>query len=297
MPTNKTSSNQEIKKLDENPTIADIVSIELLAPGADECFISNPYKVDKVTIYSLGRNHFSGNPFIFEENHLAPKALAEYEKAKAIACVYAKATGTVTIDEAANLVASTHYITITTTDGTTITATVTANGGTTTNTDTNSPTWAIVDGSGDSTAANLATCLNANSKLAATANNGVVTITQVDTSDVGNTTIVLTDPDAAGMSKTDFTGGLPTKDQLKEVERLKTALNDTVNKSSNYYSELIPVKVLGDESNPAWLSTDTDNAFIENVPLDADGNNQFGNFKYNWNPVQSREGDYIVCWT
>ena len=87
------------------------------------------------------------------------------------------------------------------------------------------------------------------------------------------------------------------KINLKEVERLKTELNDTTNKSSNYYSELVPVKVLGDESNPAWLSTDTDNAFIENVPLDTDGNNQFGNFKYNWNPVQSREGDYIVCWT
>ena len=85
MSINKTSSNQKIKKLEESPTIADIVSIELLAPGADECFISNPYKVDKVTIYSLGRNHFSGTPFIFEENHLDPKVLAEYEKAKAIA--------------------------------------------------------------------------------------------------------------------------------------------------------------------------------------------------------------------
>lgn len=178
MSINKTSNNQKMKKLDESPTIADIVSIELLTPGSDECFTSNPYKVDKVTIYSLGRNHFSGTPFIFEEKHLNPKVLAEYEKAKAIACV-----------------------------------------------------------------------------------------------------------------------GTPTEDQLKEVKRLKSELNDTVSKNSSYYSELVPVKVLGDESNPAWLSTDTDNAFIENVPLDADGNNQFGNFKYNWNPVQSREGDYIVCWT
>jgi P2-related tail formation protein len=178
MSINQTSNNQKMKKLDESPTIADIVSIELLTPGSDECFTSNPYKVDKVTIYSLGRNHFSGTPFIFEENHLDPKVLAKYEKAKAAACV-----------------------------------------------------------------------------------------------------------------------GTPTEGQLKEVERLKSELNFTVHKNPNYYSELVPVKVLGDESNPAWLSTDTDNAFIENVPLDADGNNQFGNFKYNWNPVQSREGDYIVCWT
>ena len=208
MSINKTSSNQEMKKLDESPTIADIVSIELLTPGADECFISNPYKVDKVTIYSLGRNHFSGTPFIFEENHLDPKVLAEYEKAKAIACVYAKATGTVTISEEANLVASTHYITITTTNGTVITATVTANGGATTTTNTNSPTWAIVDGSEASTADNLATCLNANSKLTATASNGVVTITQLASGTAGNTTIVLTDPGSAGLSKTDFTGGV-----------------------------------------------------------------------------------------
>ena len=215
MSINKTSNNQEVKKLDESPTIADIVSIELLTPGADECFISNPYKVDKVTIYSLGRNHFSGTPFIFEENHLDPKALAEYEKARAIACAYSHATGTVTIDYDWDLVATTHYITITTTDGTVITATVTENGGTTTTTDTNSPTWALVSGSESSTAANLATCLNANSKLTAIANDGVVTITQVDAGVDGNTTIVLTDPDAVGMSKTDFTGGLPTKDQFK----------------------------------------------------------------------------------
>ena len=35
--------------------------------------------------------------------------------------------------------------------------------------------------------------------------------------DDGNTTIVLTDPDGGGMRKTDFNGGLPTKDQIKEV--------------------------------------------------------------------------------
>ena len=119
-----------------------------------------------------------------------------------------QATGTVTIVEEANLVATTHYITITTTDGTVITATVTANGGTTTTTNTNSPTWAIVSGSNSSTATNLATCLNANSKLIATASSGVVTITQLASGTVGNTTIVLTDPDGVGMSKTDFTGGV-----------------------------------------------------------------------------------------
>lgn len=118
-----------------------------------------------------------------------------------------QATGTVTIVEEANLVATTHYITITTTDGTVITATVTANGGATTTTNTNSPTWAIVDASEASTAVNLATCLNANSKLIATASNGVVTITQLASGAAGNTTIALTDPAAAGMSKVDFTGG------------------------------------------------------------------------------------------
>jgi P2-related tail formation protein len=296
MSINKTSNNQKMKKLDESPTIADIVSIELLTPGSDECFISNPYKVDKVTIYSLGRNHFSGTPFVFEESHLDPKVLVEYEKAKAIACAYAYATGTVTIDASQYLVATTHYITITTTDGTVITATASAD--TTTTTDTNSPTWELEGSDSWSTGDNLATCLNANSKLTATSTHtGVVTITQVDAGEAGNTTIVLTDPDGEGMSKTDFAGGLPTKAQLKEVERFKTELNETVSKNSNYYSELVPVKVIGDESNPAWLSTDTDNAFIENVPTDEDGNNQFGYFKYNWNPVQSREGDYIVCWT
>jgi len=120
---------------------------------------------------------------------------------------FTAAAATITISTPGNLVADTHTIRIITTDETVITATVKAHGGTTTTTDTNSPTFAIVNGNANSTAANLKTCLDANSKLVATVENNIVTVTQATAGKAGNTIITLTDPDSAGMSKTDFKGG------------------------------------------------------------------------------------------
>ena len=114
------------------------------------------------------------------------------------------ATGSVTISDYSNLTAG-DTVQIITTDGTTITATAHAN--TTTGTDTNSPTFDIGDGSNNATATNLATALNANSKITATASEGQVTITQITAGSSGNTIVTLTDSNDAGMSKTDFTGG------------------------------------------------------------------------------------------
>ena len=129
---------------------------------------------------------------------------------------YSSHTGTVTIYGSQYLVATTHYITITLTDGTVITAT--AHAATTTSTDTNSPTFKLEGSDSWATADNLATCLDANSKLTATSRAdggvpGVVTISHVHAGGTA-TTIVLTDPDGEGMSKTDFTGG-PTEGLLR----------------------------------------------------------------------------------
>ena len=101
--------------------------------------------------------------------------------------------------------AGTHTIALTATDTTVITAT--ADVSATTSSDTVSPTFAIDTGSNDNTAANLTTCLNANSRLTATRVDNVVTVNQVIGGTGGNTTITITDPDSVGMTKADFTGG------------------------------------------------------------------------------------------
>ena len=56
------------------------------------------------------------------------------------------------------------------------------------------------------TAANLATCLNANSKLSATSNAGATTIIQADHGTTGNTEIILSD--STEMSKTNFSSNI-----------------------------------------------------------------------------------------
>ena len=115
------------------------------------------------------------------------------------------ASGSVTITNVSNLAASTHKIDLLTTDGTAITAS--AHDSTTTTTDTNSPTFDLAAGDNNTTAANLAACLNANSKLTATSEGAEVTITQVTKGRGGNRLINLTDPSSTGMTSTNFRGG------------------------------------------------------------------------------------------
>ena len=97
-------------------------------------------------------------------------------------------------------------ITITTTDGTVITATETT---TTTTTDTDTATWEASTGSSGSkrtgAAANIATCLNANSRLVVTSSSDTVTITQATLGAAGDTTITNTE---GGIVLVQFTGGV-----------------------------------------------------------------------------------------
>ena len=120
---------------------------------------------------------------------------------------FTAASGTVTVTNHGNVTAGDHSIAIVTTNGTTVTAT--SHASTTTSTNTDSPTFAL-GADANAMAANIATCLNANDELTATASTNAVTVTQVYGGADGNTTITLTDPGSAGLSKADFTGGTVT---------------------------------------------------------------------------------------
>ena len=115
------------------------------------------------------------------------------------------ASATITISDKDNL-GDGDTIVFQATNGTTIA--VTASTTATTDTDTNSPTFNVVDTSNDAVATNLATALHANANLSASASGSVVTITQVVAGSSGNNAITLTDADTSGMSKTDFSGGI-----------------------------------------------------------------------------------------
>jgi hypothetical protein len=127
-----------------------------------------------------------------------------------------KAVGTVTINVSSDpqwLQTTADTIQIITTDGTTVTAT--AHDTTTTTTDTNSPTFEV-NATPQTTATNIASCLNANSKLEASSDGLVITITQAAAGAAGNTTITGTDNDPAPpgsfSSIVSFTGGTDAVD-------------------------------------------------------------------------------------
>tara|TARA_Y100001973_G_C5185570_1_gene327633 strand:- start:512 stop:2131 length:1620 start_codon:yes stop_codon:yes gene_type:complete len=167
------------------------------------------------------------------------------------------ASATVTISNHANLTAG-DTVVFSTTDGTTITAT--ANETTTTSTDTNSPTFDVGDGSNNATATNLATCLNANSKITATASENVVTIKQVVPGGTGNGEITLTDSGDAGMTKADFTGGntIPYVNSLKNKKLLvKKVYYKTPHAMWRFFGYYGGLNVVGNLHNYGQFSDDS----------------------------------------
>ena len=90
----------------------------------------------------------------------------------------------------------------------------------------------------------------------------------------------------------------PSAANVSEAQRLRAIADASVNVSPVYFNHALPVKVFGTFDNPAWLSSDVENAQIDLVALDANGNEQFGHFQLRWKPRgEAREGDYFICWT
>lgn len=90
----------------------------------------------------------------------------------------------------------------------------------------------------------------------------------------------------------------PTDANIFAAQQLRNELESTAQKTTFYYNDASPVLVVGDAMNPAWLSTDTQNASLVNIATDADGAPQYGRFQYTWRPQgEVREGDYFACWT
>lgn len=97
-----------------------------------------------------------------------------------------------------------------------------------------------------------------------------------------------------------------TPENLAEVQRLQTLLNDSITSSQFFYKEARPVAVFGTEEDPAWLDPDSvpisekeqveqDNILY--LDEDEDENEIEATFLLDWNPVGQREGDYFICWT
>src|SRR5690606_30995277 len=84
---------------------------------------------------------------------------------------------------------------------------------------------------------------------------------------------------------------------IDRAKRLRAEAESDSASSPFFFNEARPVRVIGTPLFPAWLSTDTENALIEKIDTDEDGNTVYGQFKYEWKPDGMREGDYFICWT
>lgn len=89
----------------------------------------------------------------------------------------------------------------------------------------------------------------------------------------------------------------PTEENITAAQRARLDAESAKTTNTFYFNEAKPVHVVGTANFPAWLSTDTDNALIEHITEDEDGNPLIGNFRYTWLPQGMREGDYFVCYT
>ena len=168
-----------------------------------------------------------------------------------------RASGSITIADIASL-QNNDFVTIETTDGTSVVATIDDVAGTTT-TDRNDPTFAR-GGSNAECATNLASCLNANGKLVASAEDNVVTIIQATPGKAGNTSIVLTLNDAAGMEKTNFSGGVtkPYTDKIKGKKILiKKVYYKTPHAMWRFFGYYGGLNVVGNLHNYGQFSDDS----------------------------------------
>lgn len=83
----------------------------------------------------------------------------------------------------------------------------------------------------------------------------------------------------------------PNDANIAEAKRLRSIAESDVAISPFFFNEASPVHIVGNDSHPAWLSTNLDDAFIDLV----DG--VYGKYTYTWQPKGMREGDYFICWT
>ena len=74
------------KTIYENPTIADDVVLEFTTPDDDGCLISNPYRVDKLTVYFIERSFTDATLNQYEQTVYDSEKLEETLAAEKLAC-------------------------------------------------------------------------------------------------------------------------------------------------------------------------------------------------------------------
>lgn len=89
----------------------------------------------------------------------------------------------------------------------------------------------------------------------------------------------------------------PTPTNIDLAKKTRIEADSYKTKQQVFYNEALPVATFGTPRLPAWLATDTDNAFLEHVTEDEDGNRLYGHYRLRWKPMGMREGNYFACWT
>jgi len=89
----------------------------------------------------------------------------------------------------------------------------------------------------------------------------------------------------------------PSQENIEAAQRARLDAEASKTSSPFYFNDAKPAHIVGNKEFPAWLSSDEENSFLEHVTEDEDANPLVGNFKYTWQPVGMREGDYFICWT
>lgn len=74
-----------IKKINETPTFADIVELELPTPDSNGCYLNDPYQIDSLKIYYIQKT-FGGNDKLYEKKIYDEKIKKELDDAVLVAC-------------------------------------------------------------------------------------------------------------------------------------------------------------------------------------------------------------------
>ena len=79
-------NNRALNKLNENPKITDTIVFEITTPDAAGCLLSDPFKVENLTVYFIERDYQKINHGEYDKITVDDALLAKTETAEALAC-------------------------------------------------------------------------------------------------------------------------------------------------------------------------------------------------------------------
>ena len=89
----------------------------------------------------------------------------------------------------------------------------------------------------------------------------------------------------------------PTAENVEKLRLAKLRMEAMAVRHNFYFNDAKPVYTKGNKENPIWSADDPTNSPIKAIVKNQHGQEQFGQFEFQWDATGGREGDYFISWS